>query len=165
MTTGRTASGIAKVRRLRAVSIVGATAGLLTGFACSGSMILAAVGVIGAAAAGGSSSMSGMGGIGHARARSGTGGVAGFLLDHGPTIFIASIILVSVTLVLRRPVAAAVATAVGALMYWGMYLQVDMTFMYVTIATGLVAWLILLTTASTPRAPAEIESSHHNPRS
>ena len=165
MTTGRIASSAAKARRLRAVSIGGATAGLLTGVACAGSMTLAAVGVIGAAAAAGSSSMSSMGGMGHATTRTGTGGVAGFLLDHGPTIFITSIILVSTTLVLRRPVAAAVAAAIGALMYWGMYVQADVTAMYVTIAAGFVAWLILLTTVRTPRAPAKIESSHHNSRS
>ncbi len=102
--------------------------------------------------------MSGMSGMDHVPTRTGAGGVSGFLLDHGPAILIASIILVTVALALRRPPAAVVAAAVGALMYWGMYVQSGLTVMYFTIGVGLVTWLALLAAARTRRrAPSGLD--------
>lgn len=53
------------------------------------------------------------------------GSVSRFLLDHGPTMLVVSIVLVTLALALRRWVAAAGAALVGAIMYWGMYVQTD----------------------------------------
>ena len=158
----RSASSPADAHRARVASVVGAAAGLLTGLGCTGSMILAALGVIGAAAASGSPSMSGMGGIHHGAARTSGEGIGRFLVDHGPSIFIVSIIPVTVTLLLRRrTVSAAIAAATGGLMYWGMYIQSDVPVMYLTIAAGFVAWLALLTGARLWRLPVVNDSSHH----
>ena len=48
------------------------------------------------------------------------------------------------------PWTAGVAAAVGALMYWGMYVQPGLTVMYLTIAVGLATWLTLLIAARRP---------------
>lgn len=142
----RAGIGMARARRLRAASVMGATAGTLGGIACSGTMILAAAGVIGAAGASGATSMS-MAGMGHDSTRGG-GVVSRFLLDNGPTILVVSIVLVTLALALRGRAASVAATFVGAAMYWGMYVQADGTIMYVTIAVGLITWLGLILAAS-----------------
>ncbi len=133
--------------QLRVASLVGAAVGLLGGIACSAAMVLAAVGVIGAAATGGSS-MSSMGQV------SDGAGVSGFLLDHGPEILVVSVVFVTLALALRRSLAAVGAALVGAIMYWGMYVQANLTTMYVTIALGLIAWLGLLLAATRSATPS-----------
>lgn len=129
--------------RLRVVSIAGAAVGFLGGIACSAAMVLAAVGVIGAATAGGWSSLSSMAGMGRASTPGGRS-LSRFLLDNGPTILVVSIVLVTLALALRRRPAAVGAALVGAVMYWGMYMQGAVTIMYVTIAAGLITWLGLV---------------------
>ncbi|MDA8379326.1 MAG: hypothetical protein M0020_00585, partial [Actinomycetota bacterium] len=102
------------------------------------SMLLPLVGVAGAGVASGAQasggSMAGMAGMGpapaaRAAASSGAaaprhpGGVLGFLVTIGPELLVVSILLVTVSLALRRRAAALPALVAGGLLYWGMYAQ------------------------------------------
>ncbi|MDA8203399.1 MAG: hypothetical protein M0Z49_11700 [Chloroflexi bacterium] len=118
-------------------------------------MVLPLVGVAGAGVASGAQagggSMAGMAGMGPAPAEravaasgaaapSHAGGVLGFLVTIGPELLVVSILLVTVSLALRRRVAALPAPFAGALLYWGMYAQGSDALMYATIAVGYAIW-------------------------
>ncbi len=133
-----------RVHRFRVASIAGAAAGFLGGLACSAAMVLAAAGVIGASAAAGASSMSGMADMDRAHPSDDAGVFRFLLLDHGPTILLASTVLVTFALAMRRRGSAIAAATVGGVMYWGMYVQASVAVMYATIASGLIAWLALV---------------------
>ena len=97
--------------------------------ACTAAMVLPVIGVAGATA-----SMAGM-------TRSQEDGLLGALIEYGPIILIASILLVTASLALRRPLAAVPALAAGAMLYWGMYAQSSYPVMYLTVVAGFAGWL------------------------
>ncbi len=127
--------------------LLAGVAGLLGGIACSTAMTLAALGIAGAVAAGGAEGMAGMR---SPRSRgASTSAVLAFVLDHGPAILVASALLVVLSLIARKRSwqRAILAALAGALMYWGMYVQADVTVMYAAMAIGLGAWAALLLSA------------------
>lgn len=120
-------------------------AGLFGGISCTASMTLAAIGLVGSTAVQASHSQGGMAGM---NATSGpavrsSNRVQAFLIAHGPIILIVSALLVVFSLGLRRRWFAAPALAIGALMYWGMYEQSNVTMMYVASGIGILFWLLL----------------------
>lgn len=146
-----TSGGRLGVRARTAAGVAG-TCGSL---ACMASMVLPLVGVAGAGVASGAraggGSMAGMAGMGpapaaRAAASSGAaapshpGGVLGFLVTIGPELLVVSILLVTVSLALRRRAAALPALVAGGLPYWGMYAQGSDALMYATIAVGYAIW-------------------------
>ena len=130
-------------------------AGTCGSLACTASMVLPLVGVAGAGVASGArasgGSMAGMAGMGpapaaRAAASSGAaapshlGDVLGFVVTIGPELLVVSILLVTVSLALRRRAAALPALFAGALLYWAMYAQGSDALMYATIAVGYAIW-------------------------
>lgn len=101
-------------------------------------MTLAAIGVLGTAAAGSISSMS-MAGMSNT-VSSTTPHWLSFLLKFGPEILIVSIVMVTISLVLRQVVYILPSLLVGALVYWGMYLQNSTIVMIVVTLLGFAAW-------------------------
>lgn len=71
-------------------------------------------------------------------------GVVALLLDRGPTILVLSIALVALAVGLRRARLGVPALAVGGALYWGMYVQRQLSLMYATIAVSLLLWGVLL---------------------
>ncbi len=123
-----------------------AAAGALGSLACSTSMILAALGLVGSAVAAGSSlaDMPGMGSTATTASQPGPlAGLLAFLVQAGPVIMIPSIAAMVVALGLGRRVAAIPALAAGAVIYWGMYLQPRLALMYAAIAVGFFGWAAL----------------------
>lgn len=131
--------------RARVAAGVAGTCGSL---ACITSMVLPLVGLAGAGAAAGAQASGGsMAGMGPApattaasTASSHPGGVLGVLVTIGPELLVVSALLITVSLALRRRVAAIPALAAGALLYWGMYAQASDAVMYAAIAVGYVLW-------------------------
>jgi hypothetical protein len=66
--------------------------------------------------------------------------VLGILVTIGPELLVVSVLLVTVSLALRRRIAAIPALVAGALLYWGMYAQGSDALMYATIAVGYAIW-------------------------
>lgn len=133
--------------------IAAGVAGTCGSLACIASMVLPLVGLAGAGAAAGAQasggSMAGMGPVPTSTSTAATaastasshpGGVLGVLVTIGPELLVVSALLVTVSLALRRRVAAIPALAAGALLYWGMYAQASDAVMYATIAVGYVLW-------------------------
>ncbi|WP_298800437.1 hypothetical protein [uncultured Pseudonocardia sp.] len=112
-----------------ALGLLGAAASLL----CGAVMVLPVIGIAGAGVAASSQGMAGMDGPA-------PGGVLGVLTADGPLILGVSVLLVSLGLGLRRPVAAIPALAAGAVLYWGMYAQPSYPLMYLTLLVGFAAW-------------------------
>ncbi len=110
-------------------------AGGLGSLACATSMILAGLGAGASAASTGMAGMEQPGSTPH--------GLLGLLRQAGPALLIASIVLVTVALALRRPAAAAPALLAGAVLYAGMYSQSNAAVMYTAIAVGYTAWAAL----------------------
>jgi hypothetical protein len=130
-------------RRKTIVSTCCAVAGGIGAVACSLSMTLAAVGIIGTAAAA-SGSMAGMEGSRGQTASSGRfGSLIRFLVQVGPPLLIISVVAITVSLGLRRRPAVIPAVLAGAVMYSGMYLQSGVPFMYASIALALIVWTSL----------------------
>lgn len=122
--------------RSRRSQVGAGSAGLLgvTGsVACTVAMMLPVIGAAGAGAAAGMSGMADMTGPAQ-------GGLLGVLLQYGPIILVVSVVLVTVSVALRRPVAAVPALAAGALLYWGMYAQPSYPVMYGSLALGFAVW-------------------------
>ena len=110
--------------------------------ACSVSMTLAAVGLVGAAAVPGF--MAGM--SGHTLQPGSTSPVSSpvrFLIQVGPPLLIFSVAAISVALGIRRRAAVIPGLVAGVVMYAGMYLQSGAPAMYAAIAFGLIAWISL----------------------
>ena len=133
-------------------------AGLLGGISCTVSMTLAALGLVGSAAVQASRPQGGMAGM---NATSGLAvhspnPVQAFLIDHGPTILIVSAVLVVFSLGVRRRWFVAPALAVGALMYWGMYEQSNVTMMYVASGIGILVWLLLFVAPHSRRGVRQV---------
>jgi len=63
------------------------------------------------------------------------------LLTYGPALLVASIVLVTLSVAVRRPLAAVPALLWGALLYWGMYSQPSYPVMYLTLALGYAGWI------------------------
>lgn len=103
---------------------------------CTVTMVLPAIGAVGAAGAAGMSGMSGMD-------DRDTPGLLGLLLDLGPYLLVASVLLVTAGVALRQPVAAVPALAAGGLLYWGMYGQPSYPVMYLSLAIGFLVWIAL----------------------
>lgn len=78
-------------------------------------------------------------------------GLLGALIEFGPPILIASILLFAVSVTIRRPSAALPAIIAGALMYWGMYDQPSYPVMYITLAVGFSAWALTFLWARSAR--------------
>jgi hypothetical protein len=106
------------------------------------SMVLPVVGLAGAGAAVGAQADAGsMPGMGPTPSNH-PGGILGVLVIIGPELLVASIILVTVSLTLRRRGAAFLSLVAGAMLYWGMYAQGSVTLMYTTMAGGYVIWAL-----------------------
>ncbi len=134
-------------RRTKIVSTCCAVVGGVGAVACSVSMTLAALGVIGTAAAA-SGSVAGMEGMGSSSsgqpASSGLlGNLIRFLVQVGPPVLMISVAAISVSLGLRRRAAVIPALLAGAVMFAGMYLQSGAPLMYASIALGLMVWTSL----------------------
>ncbi len=134
-------------RRAKIVSTCCAVAGGLGAVACSVSMTLAAVGLVGtaAAASGSLAGMEGMGlGSGGQTASSGLfASLVRFLVQVGPPLPIISVAAISVSLGMRRRAAVIPALFAGGVMFAGMYLQSGVPLMYASIALGLIVWTLL----------------------
>ncbi len=146
-------------RRTTIVSICCAVAGGFGAVACSVSMTLAALGIIGTAATA-SGSMVGMGGMSAGNsgqpASSGPLGIPiRFLVQVGPPLLIISVAAITVSLGLRRRAAMIPAILAGALIYAGMYLQSGVPLMYASIALGLIVWTSLYFWTQRQRRPLE----------
>jgi hypothetical protein len=130
-------------RRAQIASTCCAVAGGLGAIACSVSMILATVGLVGTAAAA-SGSVAGMAGMGSTRSQTAPSGLFGnvlsFLVRGGPLMLIVSVLAIAVSLGIRRRAAVIPAVVAGAVMYAGMYLQSNVPVMYAAIALGLIVW-------------------------
>jgi len=140
------------------VSTCCAVAGGLGAVACSVSMSLSALGVIGtaAAASGFIAGMEGMG-TGDNGQPASSGPVASlirFLVQVGPPLLTVSVAAITVSLGLRRRAAVIPAVLAGAVMYVGMYLQSRVPVMYASIALGLVAWTALYFWTQRRRRPS-----------
>ncbi len=123
-----------------------AAAGALGSLACSTSMILVALGLVGSAVSAGSSlvDMPGMGSTGTTASQPGPlAGLLAFLVQAGPVIMIPSIAAMVLASGIRRQIAAIPALAAGAVMYWGMYLQPRLALMYAAIVAGFFGWAAL----------------------
>ena len=134
-------------RRAKIVSTCCAVVGGLGAVACSVSMTLAAVGLIGTAAAA-SGSIGGMEGMGSGSngqpASSGFfGSLVRFLVQVGPPLLIISVAAITVALGLRRRAAIIPALLAGGAMYAGMYLQSGAPLMYASIVVDLIVWTSL----------------------
>ena len=131
-------------RRTTIVSTCCAVAGGMGAVACSLSMTLAALGIIGtAAAASGSMANMGSGSSGQTASSGLIGSLIRFLLLVGPPLLIISVAAITVSLGLWRRAAVIPALLAGAVMYAGMYLQSEIALMYASIALGLIAYASL----------------------
>lgn len=145
--------------------LIGGT-GLLGGIACTTSMTIAALGFVGAAVVQASHLKLTMADM---NATSGpavhhSNPVLAFLIAAGPTILIVSAVLFTLSLGLRRRWTVVPALAVGALMYWGMYVQSSVTIMYVASGIGIVIWLLLFVAVSLlPQAAGSPTRFAHEP--
>ncbi len=131
-------------RRAKLASTCCAVAGGLGVLACSVSMILVTVGLVGTAAAA-SGSIAGMAGMGSTSSgRTASSGLFGnlvsFLVQFGPPLLIISVVAIAASLGIRRHTAVIPAIVAGAVMYAGMYLQSSAALMYASIALGLSVW-------------------------
>ncbi len=131
-------------RRAKIVSTCCAVAGGFGALACSVSMILVTVGLVGAAAAA-SGSIAGMAAMGSTSSgQTPSNGLFSstvrLLVQVGPPLLIISIVAIAVSVGIRRRAAALPAMLAGAVMYAGMYLQSSVPLMYASIALGLVVW-------------------------
>lgn len=117
-----------------------AAAGLVAAgsLAYTGAMTAALAGALGSGAAAGAhatnvrDSMSG-------RAAP-PGGPVGVLIEFGPQLLAASVLLVTAGLASRRRMAAVPAGAAGALLWWGMYAQRSLTVMHAAEALAYAGW-------------------------
>jgi hypothetical protein len=131
-------------RRTTIASTCCAVAGGIGAVACSLSMTLAALGIIGtAAAASGSMANMGSGSSGQTASSGLFGSLIRFLVQVGPPLLIISVATITVSLGLRRRAALIPAVLAGAVMYAGMYLQPEVPLMYASIALGLIVWASL----------------------
>ncbi len=133
MTARTPAQRVEQAPRAKTVCCAAAgAAGGLGSLACAISMILAGLGAGASAASAGMAGMNQPGSTPH--------GLLGLLRRAGPALLIASIVLVTVALALRRPAAAVPALLAGAVLYAGMYSQSNAALMYTAIALGYTAW-------------------------
>jgi hypothetical protein len=131
-------------RRTTIVSTCCAVAGGIGAVACSLSMTLAALGIIGtAAAASGSMANMGSGSSGQPASSGLVRSLIRFLVQVGPPLLIISVVAITVSLGLRRRAAVIPAVLAGAVMYAGMYIQSAVPLMYASIALGLIVWTSL----------------------
>ncbi|MGQ0575500.1 MAG: hypothetical protein ACT4RN_15035 [Pseudonocardia sp.] len=113
----------------RATGLLGVT-GSVAGTAA---MVVPVIGVAGAGAAASGRDMADMTGPTQ-------GGLIGVLIEYGPIILVVSVVLVTVSVALHRPLGAVPALAAGALLYWGMYAQPSYPVMYLSLALGFAGW-------------------------
>lgn len=143
-------------RRPTRVGGLAGALGVLASLACTAAMTLPVLGVAGAAAAagaqgaGGMDSMSSMDPAGGGDSR----GLLGWLLTYGPALLVVSIVLVTLSVAVRRPLAAVPALLWGALLYSGMYGQPSYPVMYLTLALGYAGWIGTYLWARYPTRPA-----------
>lgn len=118
---------------------------------CSLSMVAAAIGLFasgGAAAAkGAGSSMAGMAGTGSGATPAHSPGWLDVLIRFGPELLVVSIIILTIAVALRRPMASVPALLGGVILYVGMYAQPSLLWMYASMAFG-TALLVLAFLAS-----------------
>lgn len=114
-------------------------------------MILPALGIAAATAA---ATGQGMGEMNGMDATETSNGALALLQRIGPQLVVISALLVALGLSLRRPWMVIPALAVGALLYWGMYLQTNVPVMFTVSALGLLAWMgLLLLSRHSPHPP------------
>lgn len=146
-----------KSEKARGSKVTGAL-GLIGCVVCLVSMTLAAVGVIGTAAAGSMSGMSmSMSRMGSS-SKPAASGFLNMLLKFGPEILIVSIVLVTLSLLLRRNLFALLSVVVGAVVYWSMYMQASTMVMVIVTLLGFVAWGLLYA-KTMPKRHREVDAS------
>jgi len=131
-------------RRPTRVGGLAGALGVLASLACTAAMTLPVLGVAGAAAAAGARGAGGMDSMSSMYPAGGgdSGGLLGWLLTYyGPALLVVSIVLVTLSVAVRRPLAAVPALLWGALLYWGMYGQPSYPVMYLTLALGYAGWI------------------------
>lgn len=139
----------------RRLTVYGTVAGIGGSLVCSLSMVGTAIGIF---ATGGttaakvtSSSMAGMSGTGKGAVPSSTPAWLDVLIRFGPEILVTAIIILTIAVALRRSVAAAPALFGGAILYFGMYAQPDLAWMYASMVAG--TGLLVLAYLMGMRAP------------
>lgn len=110
---------------------------------CVVSMVLAALGVVGTGVIAASSSMD-MANM-TVQNSSASSSLFGFLLQYGKSIFILSVILVTLSVGLKRKGATLLVLLGGIILYWGMYLQNSLYGMYFTVVIGFLIWGVTYT--------------------
>ncbi len=121
--------------RARSKSDALGLAGVVGTLACFTAMATTAGGSVGITASTAMSAMAGMGAQGQT-----TSAPLGVLVDEGPLITAISVVLIALSLRLRRKAAVLPAFLGGGLIYWGMYQQADMPLMYVSLLLGVLLW-------------------------
>jgi len=80
-----------------------------------------------------------------------------FLIQAGPMLLLASVVVMAVAVALRARLAVLAALVAGGLLYWGIYVQVSVGVTYVAIAFGLATWLAVIAwTKLRPRPRPEV---------
>lgn len=117
--------------------------GIVGCIVCMGSMILAAVGVAGTVVSGSMSAMSMTGmGMNNMSGMSSPGWLE-TILKFGPAILIVSVLLVTLSIGIRRRAFIIQALMGGAIMYLGMYMTTNITLMIIATIVGFVVWGVL----------------------
>lgn len=135
------------------LSVLAGVAALVGAATCSVTMVLAVVASVGAAAAG-AGAMSGMSGTGSSGVQQ--PGLLGVLVQAGPAILLASVVVMIVAVALRARIAVLPVLVAGGLLFGGMYLQSSAIVMYGAIVLGLATWLaVIVWTSRQPRPGRE----------
>lgn len=122
--------------------------GIIGCVVCTVSMTLAAIGVAGAAA---TSAASGMAGMSGGSPPTHEASWLTFLLQYGPEILGISVLFISISFFLKRKIAVIPGMVGGAILYWGMYMQPSVPWMYGSMAIAAIIWMVAYVCYS-PRA-------------
>ncbi|KUO95920.1 hypothetical protein [Ferroacidibacillus organovorans] len=116
--------------------------GIVGCIVCMGSMILAAVGVAGAIVSGSMSAMS-MSGMGMNGMSGSSPGWLETILRFGPVILLVSVLLVTLSIGIRRRGFIIPSLVGGVIMYLGMYMTTNIPLMVSSTVVGFVLWGVL----------------------
>ncbi|KYP79929.1 hypothetical protein [Ferroacidibacillus organovorans] len=129
-------------RGMRFGSRMSGILGIVGCIVCMGSMILAAIGVAGAVVSGSMSAMS-MSGMGMNSMSGSSPGWLETILKFGPVILVVSVLLVTVSIGIRRRRFIIPALVGGVIMYLGMYMTINIPLMVISTVVGFVLWGVL----------------------
>ena len=129
-------------REMRFSSRISGVFGILGCIVCMGSMILAAVGVAGAVVSGSMSAMS-MSDMGMNSMSGSSPGWLEPILRFGPVILIVSVLLVTLSIGIRRRGFIIPSLVGGVIMYLGMFMTTNIPLMVSSTAVGFVLWGVL----------------------